>query len=149
VARVVIHPGLFTMPGDPRGPHLLASRCAACGRHQFPAAETCPYCCGDHCEVVAVGTRGSLHLHTVVTTAPPGYRGEVPYGFGVVDLPEGLRVVSRLTSSRLDVLRRGLPMRLEIGPLHRNEEGDEVLSFAYAPSEERDGAGGAEVSRRR
>ena len=32
--------------------------------------------------------------------APPGYTGEVPFGFGVVELPEGLRVITRLTESR-------------------------------------------------
>lgn len=128
-----IQPGLFTMPGDPRGPRLLASRCFACARHQFPAASCCPYCGGERCDEVAVGERGRLFLHTVVTTAPPGYRGEVPYGFGVVELPEGLRVVSRLTTSRLERLERDLPMRLEITPLYRDEAGDEVLSFAYAP----------------
>jgi uncharacterized OB-fold protein len=135
VALVPIHAGLFTMPDDPRGPRLLASRCTACSRHLFPAADTCPYCCGDRCEVVAVGAAGTLHLHTVVTSAPPGYRGAVPYGFGVVELPEGFRVVSRLTSTRLELLRRGLPMRLEIAPLYRNDAGDDVLSFAYAPSD--------------
>ena len=137
VAAVAIHPGLFTMPDDPRGPHLLASRCSACGRHQFPASATCPFCCGDRCEVVTVGARGRLYLHTVVTTAPPGYRGPVPYGFGVVELPEGLRVVSRLTADRLDRLRPDLPVRLEIAPLHRDDAGDEVLSFAYALEEPR------------
>lgn len=130
-----IHPGLFTMPGDPRGARLLASRCSGCDRHQFPAAETCCYCGGDRSEIVAIGAQGRLHLHTVVTVAPPGYRGPVPYGFGVVELPEGLRVVSRLTSSQLEVLRRDLPMQLEIAPLYRNDAGDDVVSFAYAPSE--------------
>jgi uncharacterized protein len=137
VALVAIHPRLFTMPDDPRGPHLLASRCAACGRHQFPAAPTCPFCCSDDCGVVTVGAKGRLYLHTVVTTAPPGYLGPVPYGFGVVELPEGLRVVSRLTADPLDRLRPNLEMRLEIAPLHRDASGDDVLSFAYAPGEPR------------
>ena len=30
---------------------------------------------------------------------PPGYLGEVPFGFGVVELDEGLRVLGRLTES--------------------------------------------------
>jgi uncharacterized protein len=137
VALVAIHPGLFTMPDDPRGPHLLASRCAACGRHQFPAAPTCPFCCSDDCGIVTVGATGRLYLHTVVMTAPPGYLGPVPYGFGVVELPEGLRVVSRLTADPLDRLRPDLEMRLEIAPLHRDASGDDVLSFAYAPDEPR------------
>jgi uncharacterized OB-fold protein len=139
MAQVPIHPGLFTVPDDPRGRRLLAGRCGACGKHHFPAGETCPYCTAGACSVVAIGATGTLYLHTSVNARPPGYRGEVPYGFGLVDLPEGLRVVSRLTESRLDVLRPGLALELEIAPLFTNDAGDEVLSFAYRPK----GAGAA------
>ena len=34
-----------------------------------------------------------------MTAPPPGYQGEVPYGIGVVELPEGVRVITRLTES--------------------------------------------------
>jgi len=70
-------------------------------------------------------------VHTVVNNRPPGYRGEVPYGFGVVELPEGLRVVSRLVAPELDALRSGLEVELEVAPLFVNDDGDEVLSYAY------------------
>jgi uncharacterized OB-fold protein len=133
MAQVPIHPGLFTLPDDPRGPRLLAGRCAACGKHHFPAGDTCPYCTATGCSVAAIGATGTLYLHTTVNARPPGYRGELPYGFGLVDLPEGLRVVSRLAETRLDVLRSGLPVELEIAPLFTNDAGDEVLSFAYRP----------------
>src|SRR5690606_37501894 len=122
MAQVPIHPGLFTLPGDPRGPRLLAGRCAACGKHHFPAAATCPYCGGHECTVDAIGARGVLALHRVVNARPPGYRGPLPYGFGVVDLPEGLRVVSRLAEHRLEVLRPGLPLELEIAPLYTRDD---------------------------
>ncbi|MEW6268069.1 MAG: OB-fold domain-containing protein [Thermodesulfobacteriota bacterium] len=134
MAAVPIHPGLFTMPGDPRGPRLLAGRCAACGRHSFPAAATCPYCTADGCQPVPVGAHGSLYLWTVVNARPPGYRGEVPYGFGIVELPEGLRVVGRIDETDLDVLRPGLRLELAIAPLYVNDAGDEVLSFSYRPA---------------
>lgn len=135
MASVAIHPGLFTLPGDLRGQGLLASRCTACGRHQFPAAQSCPYCSGEHCHEVAIGARGRLFLHTIVTTAPPGYRGQVPYGFGIVELPERLRVVSRLTAEPLERLEPGLPLRLAIAPLYRDESGDDVLCFEYRPDD--------------
>lgn len=139
--QVPIHPGLFTLPGDPRGPRLLAARCPSCAKLHFPASETCPYCSATPCAVEAVGESGSLYLHTVVSTRPPGYRGQVPYGFGIVELPEGLRVVSRLAESRLDHLRAGLALELEVAPLFTNDDGDEVLSFAYRPRAASGGAG--------
>jgi uncharacterized OB-fold protein len=131
--QVPIQPGLFTMPGDPRGPRLLAGQCQVCRQHHFPASTTCPYCSTDGCRTTAIGATGTLYVYTVVTARPPGYRGEVPYGFGVVDLPEGLRVISRLAESRLDELASGLPLELEIAPLFVNDDGDEVLSYAYKP----------------
>lgn len=134
MAQVAIHPGLFTMPDDPRGPRLLAARCGACNKYHFPAGNTCPYCTADGCSVEPVGARGTLYLHTVVNARPPGYRGPLPYGFGVVDLDAGLRVVARLTESDLELLRPGLALELEISPLFTNEAGDEVLGFAYRPA---------------
>ncbi len=136
MARVPIHPALFTPPDDPRGPHLIAARCHACATLRFPATDACPYCGHGECSTQAVGARGVLALYTVVTARPPGYRGPLPYGFGVVDLPEGLRIVTRLTETRLEALRAGLPVVLEIASLHVDDQGDEVLSWAYAPCDD-------------
>ena len=134
MSAVPIHSGIFTLPGDPRGPRLLAARCAACARHHFPASDTCPYCGGEECAEAALGATGTLSLFTAVRSAPPGYPGPVPYGLGVVDLPEGMRVVARLDEDRIERLRRGLAMELRIAPLFTNEAGEEVLSYSYAPA---------------
>jgi uncharacterized OB-fold protein len=69
-----------------------------------------------------------------VTAAPPGYRGEVPFGFGVVELPEGLRVLSRLTEADPARLRAGQAMALVVVPLHVDDEGRSVTTFAFAPA---------------
>ena len=66
---------------------------------------------------------------------PPGYEGEVPFGFGVVELPEGLRLITRLTVADPAALRVGMPMRLMLVPLHVDEQGREVMTYAYAPGE--------------
>jgi uncharacterized OB-fold protein len=66
-----------------------------------------------------------------VTAAPPGYRGEVPYGFGVVELPEGLRVLTRLTEGDPANMRFGQEVRLKLVPLHTDDEGRHVLTWAF------------------
>ena len=68
-------------------------------------------------------------------SAPPGYPGPVPYGFGVVELDDGLRVITRLTEARLDRLRPGLAVRLVLEPLFTDDEGRAVISYAFAPAE--------------
>lgn len=127
-----IRPGLFDLDRTP--PRLLGGRCGACGRHHFPAQATCPYC-ASACDAVALSERGVLRLATIVHNPPPGYRGRAPYGFGVIELPEGLRLISPLTEARLDRLAAGTPMRLRIDPLFVDEEGIGVLGYAFAPEE--------------
>jgi uncharacterized protein len=127
-----IAPGLFTLGAD--GPRLVAARCNACHRLHFPAGPTCPYCAADGCAETRVGPGARLCLYTTVTSRPPGYRGELPYGFGVVELDDaGLRVVTRLTEHRLDRLRPGLAMRLVVAPLFTADDGSPVLAWAFAP----------------
>ena len=124
--------GLFTMDDSPR---LLAARCAACRALHFPASDTCPYC-GGAAATEPLGPHGTLRLFTVVRTAPPGYRGPVPYGFGVVEITgTGLCVLSRLGENDLTRLRPGLRLRLEIAPLFVDDDGRSVTSWSFVPED--------------
>jgi uncharacterized protein len=128
---VPVRAGLFT---DTDPPRLLGSRCRACGRSLFPRTETCPYCAAADTEEVELSAEGSLWAWTAVTAAPPGYRGEVPYGLGVVELADGLRVVSRLTEADPAALRSGQPMTLVLVPLHTADDGRDVVGYAFSPA---------------
>ena len=108
---------------------LVGGRCPSCGRTHFPFSGSCPYCGADGAGRVALATEGTLWAWTVVMTPPPGYTGEVPYGFGVVELPEGVRIVTRLTEADPDALAFGQAVRLAIVPLH-----DDVVTYAFEPA---------------
>jgi uncharacterized OB-fold protein len=123
-----IAPGLFDVDAG----RLIAARCVRCAKLHFPASAVCPYCAADGCDETRVGAHGRLRLFTAVANPPPGYRGALPFGFGVVEVEDGLCVVTRLTEARLERLRPGLPMRLVIEPLFSDAEGP-VLSWAFAP----------------
>ena len=82
-----------------------------------------------------VGPEGRLWLYTAVLSRPPGYRGDVPYGFGVVEVDGGLRVVTRLTEARVERLRPGLRMRLVLEPLFTDDDGRAVVSYAFRPED--------------
>ena len=115
------------------GPRLIAGLCSGCRRLHFPATESCPYC-GGACASLAVGPAGTLFLFTTIASRPPGYRGDVPFGFGVVELAEGLRVVTRLTETDAEKLRSGQAMRLVLTPVHADDDGTPVVSYAFAPA---------------
>jgi uncharacterized OB-fold protein len=124
--------GLFVLEdGTAR---LLASRCTQCSGLQFPADTTCPYCGEVDVTQERLGPSARLFLHTTVETPPPGYRGQIPYGFGVVELPEGLRIITRFTESDPKRLRPGASMHLVIEPLYTDDDGTPVLSYAFAPT---------------
>jgi uncharacterized OB-fold protein len=128
--RIAIHDGLFTDDGK-----LLAAHCPDCRRWHFPADADCPYCSGECCTTQTLSGAATLWLFTGVRNRPPGYQGEVPFGFGVVELPEGLRIITRLTEADPSSLRFGMAMRVVVVPLHVDEEGREVVTYAFAPAE--------------
>ncbi|HVN87883.1 MAG TPA: Zn-ribbon domain-containing OB-fold protein [Candidatus Binatia bacterium] len=139
---IAIRGGLFSI--DP--PRLLGGRCGRCGRHHFPAQGTCPYCGAADCTTVSLSERGTLRLFTAVHNAPPGYRGAVPYGFAVVELPEGLRIISPLTEARFDQLRAGMAVRLRLAPLFVDDDGHEVLTYAFEPEGSSSGVATTQMS---
>src|SRR4051794_37359104 len=123
-----IHDGLFTTDPEPR---LIGGRCQDCGRHQFPRPPICPYCGADDVAEALLSPAGTLWAWTAVTAAPPGYRGDVPYGFGVVELPEGIRVLTRLTQPDPAALTFGQHMRMQVVALHTDDEGRDVVTWAF------------------
>ncbi len=139
-----VEPGLFRI-GDPEtewpsitliGGWSPTSRLA-----HFPLLDTCPYTGATDVEERDLGTRGTLWGWTAVTAPPPGYRGHVPYGFGIVELSDGLRVLGRITESDPSLLSFGQPMRLVAEALYTDDDtGDTVITWAFAPgASDRDG----------
>jgi uncharacterized OB-fold protein len=134
----MVRDGLFR---DDDPPALLGSRCAHCGQTSFPRSDTCPYCATEDPAPVDLSRRGRLWAWTAVTAPPPGYAGDVPFGVGVVELPEGVRVIGRLTESNPSALSAGQPMELRVVPLHQDADGNEVVTYAFAPTSASDRAG--------
>jgi uncharacterized OB-fold protein len=120
--------GVFT--DDP--PALLGARCTVCTNHHFPRLDQCPYCGHESVEPVALSEHGTLWGWTTVENAPPGYLGTVPYGFGVVELPEGLRVITRLAVPTAD-WTFGQPMHLRIVELGTGTDGETVRTWEFTP----------------
>jgi len=113
---------------------LLGGYSATSGKFHFPRLPACPYTGADDVEAVTLSTAATLWGWTAVTAAPPGYPGEVPYGFGIVELVrEQLRVITRLTEADPAKLEFGQPMHLVADVLHTDDEGTEVVTYAFAP----------------
>jgi uncharacterized OB-fold protein len=115
-----VREGLFTADS------LVGACCGACGALRFPFVDVCPACQGTDCKQVALSTTGTVFTFTVVHASPPGYLGEAPYAYGVVELPDGLRVTTTLLADDLGAIAIGDACRFELMTL-----GESVQSFAY------------------
>ncbi|MDH3706451.1 MAG: Zn-ribbon domain-containing OB-fold protein [Acidimicrobiia bacterium] len=131
------------------GPALLGSRCRQCGNHMFPTQDGCPRCTSTDTETVELARQGTLWTWTVQGFAPkaPPYAGDVdnfePFGVGYVELPDQVKVEARLTEADPDKLEIGMEMELVTVPLRTDDDGNEVVTFAFAPATAPDTENGA------
>jgi uncharacterized OB-fold protein len=81
-----------------------------------------------------LSTRGKIYSFSVVMQRPPGsYQGPVPYAFGWVELPEGVRVETLYTGCPLEELKMGMDVELVIETLHVDSEGRQIVCHKFRP----------------
>ena len=134
--QVPIAEGVFTWP--PEEARLIGSRCAACGMVTFPAQSSCPRCASTDMAQHLLARRGRLWAWTTQEFPPPSppYAGAtgkafVPYGVGYVELGGEVRVEARLTQTA--GLETGMEMELVLVPFRTDDDGNEVVTFAFQP----------------
>ena len=132
--------GLFVVRPD-RTIALLGGYSPTSAKYHFPRLPACPYTGADDVEAVELSADATLWGWTAVTAPPPGYDGEVPFGFGIVELVrEQLRVITRITEADPAVLTFGQPMHVVADALHTDADGTTVLTYAFAPGPSPSGA---------
>jgi len=102
--------------GDGR---LMVSRCQDCHRWLQPPLERCPACWG-RTEYERVAGTGEVYSFIVVhQPAIPGYRDQLPYTVGVVELDEqgGLRLPGRIIGIDPGDVKVGLRVAAEVQDL--------------------------------
>lgn len=145
MTSVPVAEGVFTWPSAE--PQLIGSRCAECGIVTFPTQDSCPRCASTAMEERLLARRGRLWAWTTQGFPPPsppysGPRGKdfVPFGVGYIELPGEVKVEARLTESDPDVLRHGMEMELVVVPFRTDDDGNEVVTFAFRPVGSTEGA---------
>ena len=155
MTQIAFAPDVFTWPALDQGqrepgqpdpgqadPQLIGGRCSECGSVTFPRPVSCARCGSTEVQEHLLPRRGTLWTFTTQGFLPkePYAGGETPetfrpYGVGIVQLGDEVRVESRLTENDPDVLRIGMEMELTIVPFRVDPDGTEVMTFAFAPTE--------------
>jgi uncharacterized protein len=136
-----IDPGISTWPEA--DPQLIGSGCGACGETVFPRQQHCPKCSKAEMTDVLLPRRGTVIAWTTQGFPPgPPYLGPtgkdfVPFGVGLVQLDAGdgpvVRVEGRLTENDPEKLQFGMAVELTMVPFATDDEGDEIITFAFQP----------------
>jgi uncharacterized OB-fold protein len=100
---------------------FVATQCKKCGKKYFPPRADCPYCITSEIEWFEVKSKGKLLTYTEVQYGPLGFEAEQPYVIGIVEFPEGIKVLSRI-SKKIEVAKIKVGMELNVVPIKLNEE---------------------------
>ncbi|MEV0090610.1 bifunctional MaoC family dehydratase N-terminal/OB-fold nucleic acid binding domain-containing protein [Streptomyces sp. NPDC050738] len=93
---------------------LLIQRCAGsgCGTLRFPWLPGCNACGSQEWEAVEASGAGTVYSY-VVMHHPPFPAFDPPYAVGLIELAEGVRMVSNVVGVEADKVRIGMPVQLE------------------------------------
>lgn len=137
--RLPLEEGFFAMPDtDHPRPRLIGSYSSAADEYFFPRRRRCPITFGP-VEDRFLSTEGVLYAWTWIETMKYGgmSTGGAPHGVGQVDLPEGVRVQTRLLGSMGD-WEVGMPMVVDLLPISTDSSGAELCTFCFRPKGEGD-----------
>lgn len=75
---------------------FITSRCDQCQHLTFPPKSICPVCHARAISWAPLSGRGKLYSYTTVHAAPLMFAADLPFKVAIVDLLEGVRLVTRL-----------------------------------------------------
>jgi uncharacterized OB-fold protein len=131
-------PETSTWPEE--GFQLIGSRCGNCGETVFPVQPLCPNCSHGDMAAVLLPRRGTVVAFTTQGFVPSfpyigreTMQGWVPFGVGLVQLGDVVRVEGRLTVNDPAQIQPGMEVELTVVPVTTDDAGDELVIFAFQP----------------
>ena len=109
---------------------LEAGKCTTCGKISFPDRLVCPDCGGREFETIQLQRQGKLLTYTIIHVGPSRFADQVPYAVGIVELPEGVRLLCQVADCNPEKLQIGMPVRIEFRRI--SEEGEAgIINYGY------------------
>jgi uncharacterized OB-fold protein len=108
---------------------LLGEQCAACGARYFPRTPVCA-CGGTEFRPYKLPEAGKVVSWTVIRSPPEGYEKYAPYVVGLIELDDGMRLLSQLTDVAPEQVKSG--MRVEAVLRRVKEDGQAgLIQYGY------------------
>ena len=121
-----------------RHPRLIASYSPQADECYFPRRKRCPITFGP-VEDRLLSAKGELYSWTWIENMKYGgmSMAGMAHGVGQVDLPEGVRVQTRLLGAMGD-WEIGMPMVMDLLPITTDDAGNDLCTFCFRPAQEGD-----------
>ena len=92
---------------------LVVPRCSECNRTFWHPRPRCPHCGSERVEWIRGSGKGAIHTFTIVRqSGDPYFKTKVPYAVAMIDLDEGVRIMTNIVDTPLETLAVG--MRVEV-----------------------------------
>ncbi|MBI3966603.1 MAG: Zn-ribbon domain-containing OB-fold protein [Chloroflexi bacterium] len=92
---------------------LLIQRCRACGQPQFFPRSICIHCWSGDLEWQRASGKGRVYCFSVIHRAPSkAYAGDVPYVLALVELDEGVRMMTNVVGCPPDEVTVEMPVEV-------------------------------------
>lgn len=82
---------------------LKLQHCDDCQAYIFYPRLLCPNCFSENLTWRNTSGKGVIHSYTVVHKAMPPFNEETPYVVGIIELQEGVRMMSRIEGERSEI----------------------------------------------
>ncbi len=112
-----------------RAGELRLQRCQDCGHVYFPPRPFCPSCSSRNVEVFKASGRGRLASYVINERPHPAFDG--PYAIALVELEEGVRLMSNIVGCEQTPEALVLDMPLEVT---FEQVSEEIALPLFAPS---------------
>jgi hypothetical protein len=92
---------------------LIGSKCSKCGAVYFPRRSLCVKCGNRKLEECKLSEKGKLLSFTVIRDdAPSGFERQTPYIVGLVELENGIKILTQIVDVFPEDLEAGMPVEM-------------------------------------
>jgi uncharacterized OB-fold protein len=99
---------------------LRIQRCDACSRAVFYPRSICPHCHADQLSWIVASGRGTIYSYTVAHQAFGMFADETPFIVAIIELEEGVRMMSRIIDAPRERVAIGLPVQVTFETVGEN-----------------------------
>jgi hypothetical protein len=108
---------------------FVLQRCRACSTVRHYPRALCPACLSADTEWLRASGRATVYSFTVMhQNQAPGFRDRLPYVLAVVELDEGIRILTNIVECPVESVRIGMPVEVVFEDLS-----DEVALPQFRP----------------